>query len=423
LTTVLAGSAMVFPLLPRTYTATADLLIHATNQEGATTWNQSVQDALDDNAIQTKIDILKSAPLQSQVISQLNLMADPEFNPAIQPSWVRRQAQDIPWLAAWLPIRRSDEGLVAAVLVQRHLVVRRERKSYLIQIGYTSQDPAKAARMSDILCQAFLVDQIGRKRVSHDKLLIALSESVSGFETKYRADEQTEHEFREKSGLVHRGVKESMTRQLATLSTAVADAHRRTIELTSRAAMLSAQSAKGLDATYDALSSPLLQRLRERLVELGSGAGTGTVPVGATPAVVNSLRQAIESETQHLVHGAQVEVQVAQNVESSLRGALEALDAQMVRWQANERHADELHRTVQMDLEAIKSSFDRYIQEAGRGDVLQPDVELVASATMPDRPSFPNPIYFASGTIALAILLAGLVLLPSMMHRVNEHDG
>jgi hypothetical protein len=59
---IIAGSAAVYPILPRIYAATASILLHATNQEGATTWNQSVQDALDDNAIQTKIDILKSRP-------------------------------------------------------------------------------------------------------------------------------------------------------------------------------------------------------------------------------------------------------------------------------------------------------------------------------------------------------------------------
>jgi uncharacterized protein involved in exopolysaccharide biosynthesis len=92
-----AASVAGYPLLSRIYTANVAMLLQLTNQEGATTWNQSISAALDDNAIQTKTDILRSARLQEEVIKEQNLMTDREFNPALHP--LRQAIDSMPWLA------------------------------------------------------------------------------------------------------------------------------------------------------------------------------------------------------------------------------------------------------------------------------------------------------------------------------------
>ena len=46
--------------------------------------------------------------------------------------------------------------------------------------------------------------------------------------------------------------------------------------------------------------------------------------------------------------------------------------------------------------------------------MLQADVEIISFAEVPDRPSFPNPLLYIAGTIALIGLLCGLMLLPRM---------
>src|SRR5271166_5923103 len=167
---VLIASIATYPFLPRTYTASASVMLRPTNQEGATTWDQSVRDALDDNAIQTKIDIFRSEGLQLDVIKAHDLLADPEFNHSLLPSWLRQEAAKSAWLEPWLPEKRSDILQVKSKLV-RSLIVKRERKSYLIQVGYESGDPAKAAALTNSLVNGFLADQINRKLKSHEALL------------------------------------------------------------------------------------------------------------------------------------------------------------------------------------------------------------------------------------------------------------
>ncbi len=201
---VLLTSGAVYPFLPRSYIATSDVLLRPTDQEGKTTWDQSVRDALDDNAIQTKIDVLRSAPLQSSVIDKFELLKDAEFNPAMHPGLIRRMAATSPWLAIWLPMRKSDVSQVQANLV-RHLSVKRERKSYLIQVGYQVSEPQKASAMTNALVAAFIKDDLARKIGSHQALLAALEDRVNNLHASYHTAEATEHAFIVLSGLDHQG--------------------------------------------------------------------------------------------------------------------------------------------------------------------------------------------------------------------------
>jgi uncharacterized protein involved in exopolysaccharide biosynthesis len=179
--------------------------------------------------------------------------------------------------------------------------------------------------------------------------------------------------------------------------------------------LVASQRSGSLESTKEALSSPLLQQLRQRFVELSTGAAGTGVPVGASGAVVTFLRQGIEAEAQHLVKAAQNDASVAQQTEAILRAEIGRIDARLMRIEEDERKRNDLHRAVQTDLDAINAANQRYMQEAGRGDVLQPDIEIVSLATTPDRPSFPIPLYYAAGTLALIILLNGLMLLPTVM--------
>jgi uncharacterized protein involved in exopolysaccharide biosynthesis len=415
-TIVMAGSFGAYPFLPREFQATADLLIRPTNTEGATSWNQSVSDAIDDNAIQTKTDIIRSEPLQVAVIEQRQLMNDPEFNAALQSPWWRRIVQQIPVLADILPEARNDQRQVVAALL-KHLVVRRERKSYLLQVGYASHDPTKSAQLTNALAAAFLADQLGRRRASHQELLDGLAARVRSLEAKYRADESAENNFVVDSGLANIGEKQALQQQLTVLSSAVADAYRQTIETRNRASMLARQP--NLDSTSEALNSPLLQHLKEHYVELRSGTGTTNGLTGATNFTLEPLRLGILAETQHIVTAALNDADVAQKLEASLRAELARISTALVDWQNKERIRDELHRPVQTDLTAIAAANERYIQEAVRGDGLQADIEIMSNAGTPDRPAFPNPLLYAAGTVALLVLLDGLVLLPLILRKAQ----
>ena len=418
---VMSASAAAYPFLPRTYLAMASVLVRATDQQGATSWDQSARDALDDNAIQTKLDILQSPPLQDDVIKSQSLNTDPEFNASLRPRRLGNWLAGIAWLAPWFPERHFGMEQVREA-VTKALQVRRERKSYIIQFGYQTRDAIKSAAMANRLATAFLRDQLDRKRASHEQVLGALKERIQILEAKYHKDEQAERDFVVSSGLAHVGEHIADQRQLETLGTTLAEAHRREIETARRAQELEGLRASGkLDDTTEALASPLLLHLRERYVDLISGAGSINVPSGANTTVISRLHDDIATETQRLVHAAEEDARLAIQVEVDLGQQLRLLDGRLVLWEASERKRVDLHRAVTTSLAALDLANQRYNTEAGLGDLLLPDIEVITQADVPNRPSFPNTLIYAAGTISILVLLNGLLLLPTLM-RVTSRD-
>ena len=163
----------------------------------------------------------------------------------------------------------------------------------------------------------------------------------------------------------------------------------------------------------------MFQRLHELLVELSTGTHGEQLVVGANPATVSQLRNTLAQEEQRLVAAAQNDAAVAAQTEVQLRLELAQIDTKLVGWRTKEWRLDELHRLVQTDQNSIDGANQRYNTEAGRGDTLQPDVEIVAQAIVPDRPRFPQPLLYAGGAMALIILINGLMLLPTILRASN----
>ena len=195
------------------------------------------------------------------------------------------------------------------------------------------------------------------------------------------------------------------------------------VDTTSHANMLVQMKRDGrLDSTSEALNSPLFQRMQELLTQLRTGTHTTNTIVGvagASPGTVEALRSALTTQEQKIVTAAQNDASIAQQNEVALRLEIAKIDLKLVQWQTREWQLDELHRITQADLDSIGAARQRYNTEAGRGDVLQPDVEIVAQATTPDRPYFPQPLLYIGGTLALIILVDGMLLLPSIL-RANR---
>lgn len=414
---IVTVSIAAYPFLPRLYAGAADIVVRASTVEGVTSWEQTVQAQIDDNAIQTKIDILKSPYLQQVVAAEHKLLDDPEFNTALRQSWLKRLTAQFPWLTLWFPGVRDPESIVLTNLVSK-LSVSREGKSYFIRVGYRSQDPSKAASLTNSLIQHFIGEQLLRKRREHEEMLNALNERATSLEARYYTDEHGEHEFAEATGLLHAGERQSATEQLRALSVSLAEAHRRSVETSGRAAMLAANRGTAIDGTTESLTSPLLQRLRERYVEAASGAGSGsTLPMGLNNTQTTRLRQGIEAEAQRLVLAAQNDAMVAAKAEADLRAEVTRLDVKLTRWEEDERIRKDKHRAVDLDLKLLDDAHQRFSQESARGDTLISGIDSVSMSRVADRPAFPNPLLYIAGTVSLIVAMNGLLLLPRLRTR------
>lgn len=408
LVAVAAGGA--YPLLPRSYIAYSTILIRPTGQGGDAEFTPTARNALDDNAVQTKMDILASVPLQRAVMDDNDLLNDGDFNVRLKPPGLIRQVVDY-----LFPHPSNDIVEVEARLV-RKLDVRREKHSYVLRVGYETTSAEKSTRLSNTLAKAFIGDGVEQKRKLYDNVLGGMQRRVIILQKLYQDVELRQHAFLLSSGLIHRSETESLQRQLAALSQDLAIAHSATVAASDRATMLAAaQRTNTLDSISEGLNSPLLQHIRERLIGMttGAGYGSGNAPAGGSEAVITALKAAITTELLHIVRSGQNDAQVVQANETALQDAINHLDERLTARQASERELDLLNRRVDAARAALVDAMTRYDQQAHRE--FQSDVELVSLAVPPIRPSFPNLLIYLGGTIMLAFSAAILPILPRLL--------
>ena len=152
---VVGLSASAWPFIPRHYESTATLILRSADDMGLVNHSQALKQVLDESAVQSELDVIASLPLSAEVTHSLDLATDPEFSKSGSPlfGFASPAAPD--------PVR----------VVQSHLVVSHDRKSYTVKLGYWSNDPAKAMRMADALAKAYLERQVRRKQEGNARLI------------------------------------------------------------------------------------------------------------------------------------------------------------------------------------------------------------------------------------------------------------
>lgn len=156
------------------YTATANLIIDRQQQQVVDT--QAVLSGLpaDSSTVDTEVEVLRSRQLAERVVDTLNLTQDPEFNSRLAPPGPIGSV--IGGIAVFLGAATPDaaqeqlsaeaaalekERVVDAVLSR--LSIRRAGLTYVMNVGFTSEDPAKAARIANTFADRYMLEQLEAK--------------------------------------------------------------------------------------------------------------------------------------------------------------------------------------------------------------------------------------------------------------------
>ena len=407
---VIASSATVYPILPRSYEATSLVFLQPTDQNGQPGFGHSTLNALDENQIQAYNDILGSRPLLMTVIQQQHLIDDPEFNPTLRDTWYTK-------VRAWLPLPAINPEQAVETNVRKRLVIRRDKKSYIMQVGFWSANPETASAMANILVNAFVTKQLADRQHYQRDLVNKLAAHVTELQARYHLTEAAAHTYLVDSGLIHKDQQTSAEHQLTTLSNEYAMALSRTATAEEHAQVLAEMQKLGtLDSAPDVLASPIVSALKERLITLTAGTGVpGSIGVGGSlPASLAELRQLINTEIQRIVRAAQAEATMNRLEAVILRDDIAHIDAQTVIWREAERHLSVLQRESDADQKALQDAMAQLRTQTGLIDLLRPDTEVWALAVPPARPAFPNLMLYTIGTLLLTTLLSGIALLPTL---------
>jgi polysaccharide biosynthesis transport protein len=419
---------------PSRYTALTDMIIDTKR----ITWVQSEMSSesrgVDDAAVESEIETTKSEKVAGAVVKRLNLTSDPEFvgsGPGIAHrtiSFLRSKLAEFPGLSG---IAETDEKVTQDELIQRaiatlgnNLRVIRLGRSYHEQISYTSLDPIKAATIANAFADAYIEDQLDAKfeatRRASEWLQQRLGELRQQASDAYKAVQDfksandiiigTDGKLTSEVELNQLGI--ALAKARADTSQARAKLDRITRVMQERTTSDKQNFAIPDPVVTDALSNPVITKLRQQFLEDQNKMSEWSVKYGPNHMAVQNLRsdmatiqQSIWDELSRIAESYKSEYQIAKSQE-------EAIDKRMTdvfNKSASTRQSQVRLRELETAATSYRNSYEtflsRFTQTVQQQSFPSTEARIVTDATPPREPSSPK----VKLTLALAAI-SGLAL-------------
>lgn len=422
-TLVVTGAAFAFAsLATRHYKAEAQLKIESgesvyTRPNGA---NDNDKPILDEEGIATEVQIVSSTDILKQVASKLNLARLPEFDSALNMSalskflviaGLKSDPEEIP----------PEERVLKRM--RENLNVYSVEKTRIIAIEFSSQDPNLAAAIPTEIAKAYIATQGSAKVALNSAATAFLGPEIADLQKQVKDAEARVATYRAQSDLLMGGNNSVLaTQQLSELSSELSRvrANRASAEATADSVRKALQGGGSLDAVPEVLSSELIQRLRERQVELKTNiADLSTTLLDNHPRIralksqLADLDGQIRNEAEKLMKGLMTQAQTAQARESQLVSEVNTLKAASARAGEEQVELDALQRDAAARRQQLESYQANYLAAASRKDrnYLPVDARLVSEAQVPSEPYFPKVVPIVGAAFAASLLIMAIITL------------
>lgn len=382
--------------------------------------DENARPLLDDEGITSQVEMIQSTALLKEVALKLNLARLPEFDEAADLSSLSRLLIIVGLMSD--PNESPPEERVLKAFREK-LSVYRVEGSRIIVIEMSSQDPKLAAAISDALADAYIADQAAAKLQSNSDATNYLEPEIASLSARVKEAEAKVANFRAQSDLLI-GQNNSVlaTQQLSELSTELSRvrANRGAAEANAASVRAVLDSGASLDSLPEVLSSQLIQRLRERQVQLKADiADLSTTLLDNHPRIralrsqLSDLDRQIRNEAENVLKGLAAEANAAKLREQQLVADLNGLKAESARAGEEEVELRALEREANAQRELLESYLARYREASSRrdGNYLPVDARIFSRAVVPVEPYFPKPLPIAGAAFVGSLLVMAIVTL------------
>jgi polysaccharide biosynthesis transport protein len=404
---------VVGALLPPRYTAKAELVFEPRYDTRA-----SVPEDVSTSAVQTQVAALASEAHLQRVLD--SLAKDPAVVHAVgtAPSDATQPTSSSITSGEAVTQVASERDDLTFEQLERHLNIFQERGSHAIGVSFTSTNAEQAATVVNRIVQLY-ADRRGEEehaRAIHD--LVLPTKQVDELKQEVDLAEAAVREHRIADGPAHLSRREDADQQLVDLNRQLMGAE---AEFAGRQARLAyvnelRRRGSGIESLVENLNSPALIELhRQELELLRSQAGLTTTFEEGHPksqtvrAELQEVQGKIAREIDRAVGNLEYEARVA--------GAqVKLLQERLAMAQRESRAAREADARL-ADLEQVAAAARQRLENARQHlsevreqrEVIVPDVRILSLASIPDRPSSPNPILFVVPALIVFIIVGSFI--------------
>lgn len=378
------------------------------------------QPLLDQEAITSQVEIIRSADILRDVTRELQLGELPEFNSEAE---ISALGQFLILLGLRTdPSQASIEDRVIRTL-RENLNVYRVENSRVIVIQYSSTDPELAARIPNAVADAYIEAQQQAKLASNSNATDWLEPEIAELRQRVQEAEGRVAEYRAQHDLMlgHNNTILAQ-QQLSELSSELSRmrANRSAAEGRADAIRQALETGASLGTIPDVLASAIVQRLREQQVqiraeiaELSTTLLSNHPRMRALNAQLAELDEQVRQEAVKVLEGVENEAATARQREQELVASLNRLKAEAARANDDEVELRALEREAASQRALLESYLARYREAASRaeGDYLPVDARIFSRATAPFEPYFPKVVPIVAAAFVVALLVMAIVTL------------
>ena len=399
--TLLAAAALSLAL-PKSYRASASLLVDAAREEQSLS-NVLVPQRERIGYLQTQMDILTSERVARKAVQDLKLAERPELRKAhADGSGSAGPIED--WLAAGLLRRLKVEA----------------SQSNVIQLAFASADPEYAALVVNGVAQAYIDTMLELRVAPTRQAALWFDEQLKSLRASLEDAQARLTQYHRQQGIISADERLDVENaRLAELSTQLVKAQEQVIEARARERLPDAPAG----ARVQALQADLA-RAEAKLQELAPQYGARHPQMLRQEAEVGSLRAQLRAALAEARAGvAQLRRQSEQR-EAQLAAALAAQRARLLELKEGRNELAVLTRDVETAQRTYETAMQRAVVSQVESRASQTSVALLSPAVAPREASHPKlALNLALALVAGTLLGVGLVVLLEMFERRVHAPG
>jgi uncharacterized protein involved in exopolysaccharide biosynthesis len=399
--TVAVFALVLVKSLPKTYTATATLIINSESKDPLA--GQEFPQAVLGNYVATQTELMLSHIVLSPVLNQLDLLNDKTFTAG----------------AGNVDIAALREYVAAALI--KSLQVETGRGGHLLYISASLKDPVRAAQVANAVADVYLAQERRRVNDPAGERAERYSTQLAELRAKAVAAQDKVTEFRKKNGITDVAAANAGTEVQALVSLET-----RLLEAQNLRRSLESKQAGRAGSADEALASDSVKALRTQmsaeetsLAQLSSTLGPRHPKVLELQSQMKVTRRALAREMQQLTENVSTEITRAKDLEAKLTAAVAEQRTKVLH--LREIQDDGAKLTLELDsAQAVyKRALDGYDQILFASVGNYSNVSFISRAVPPVKASKPNkPKLFTLGILfALAAGLAAPLIYELGFHR------
>jgi len=411
LTAVLAAT-VVSLLLPKSYRATASLLVDAYKDEQSLNTVLIPQLARERiNYIQTQMDIITSKRVARKVVEDLKLAESPASRAAFEKD-TGGEGSIEDWLAEnllkWLKVETSQSNVV--------------------QVSFTAADPRFSALVTNAFAKGYINTMLELRVEPMKQAAVWFDEQLKGLRASLEDAQAKLTDYHQRKSIISADERLDIENtRLAEISNQLVRVQEQTFDLETRERQARESLKRGAspDQLPDILSNPYIQKFRAdllhgeaKLQELATQYGVNYPLYQRQLSENQSLREKLDAEMKKVVAGIANSKRQSRQREVELRKALDAQRGQLLENKVNRNELAVLTRNVETAQRTYETAMQRAVVSQVESRASQTNVALLNPAVAPRRPFRPK----VALNIALSVLVGtmlgmGLVILMEMFDR------